>query len=115
MRNGRWVKKNSLPTVLFGVVARAVAATAARKTPDPVGSRSVVARFEGLLRLPRRVNVNRSRIAGVPVVELTTTAGTALTTVLHVHGGAYTSGSSRTAYSLAKILSRAPTKIVSVE
>lgn len=115
MRNSRRVKKVSVPTVLFGVVARAVAAVAASKTPDPVGSRPVVARFERLLRLPRWVTSNRARIAGVPVVELTTSTGTASTTVLHLHVGAYTSGSSRTAYSLAKILSRATTKIVSVE
>lgn len=101
---------------VFRVLARVVAAVAARRTPDPVGARGAVARFERLLRPARGVTVSHLNLAGVAVLHLHAGGSAQGTgTVLHVHGGAYTSGCPRTAFALSSVTRGGGPDVVSVD
>lgn len=98
----------------LAVGARVVALATARLPPNPVGARRIVRVFERTLRLAPGVVASRIELAGVSVLHLS--AGSAAGgTVLHVHGGAYTSGSPRMAYALSGLVRQRGPDLVSVD
>jgi len=68
-----------------------------------VGARATVARAERILRPGRGVRVRSERVAGVPVVRVTAGAEGG-GSVMHLHGGAHTSGSPRTVLALQRLV-----------
>ena len=96
------------------VGARLVARRAARRPVDPVSARGTVARAERLLRVGRGVEVSFEQLAAVPVMRLSSGAA-ARGTVLHLHGGAHTSGSPRTALALQRLVRGGGPDVVSVD
>lgn len=99
---------------IFRASARVVAAVSAYRPADPVAARRVVARAEGLLRAGGDVTVTREAIGGVPVLRLSS-GGAARGTVLHLHGGAHTSGSPRAALALWRVVAGGGPDVVSVD
>lgn len=77
--------------------------------------RRVTGLLEKLIRLPAGVDERVDVIAGVPVRRLTPSGSSATAVILHIHGGAYVSGSSRAARAHARLCVDAGLEVISVD
>lgn len=77
--------------------------------------RRVTGLLEKLVRLPAGVDERVDMIAGVPVRRLAPSGSSPTAVVLHIHGGAYVSGSSRAARAHARLCVDAGLEVISVD